>query len=133
MCYLKALPYKRSKPAILYILSIELQETEHENQHRRSGVRGAPGQDRARARGGRKVHRPARPDQKFTGQLDQILQYFEKLNELDTKDVEPTRHAIAVVNAFRDDEVRESFGSETALKNAPDKEGPFFKVPKIIE
>jgi len=71
--------------------------------------------------------------QKFAGQLDQILQYFEKLNELDTKDVEPTRHAIAVVNAFRDDEVRVSYDSETALKNAPDKDGPFFKVPKIIE
>ena len=71
--------------------------------------------------------------EKFTGQLDQILGYFEKLGELDTKDVEPTRHAIAVVNAFREDEIKDSYDSDTALANAPDRDGPFFKVPKIIE
>jgi len=69
----------------------------------------------------------------FTGQLDQFLGHLDKLGELDTHNVPPTRHAIAVVNAFRDDEVKESYDSATALKNAPSKEGPFFKVPKIIE
>ena len=69
----------------------------------------------------------------FTGQLDQILGHLDKLDELDTRAVPPTRHAIDVVNAFREDEVKESYDSETALKNAPSKEGPFFKVPKIIE
>jgi len=69
----------------------------------------------------------------FTGQLDQILAHLDKLSELDTRDVPPTRHAIDVVNAFRDDEVKPSYDSETALQNAPSKEGPFFKVPKIIE
>jgi aspartyl-tRNA(Asn)/glutamyl-tRNA(Gln) amidotransferase subunit C len=75
------------------------------------------------------------PDEadKFTGQLGQILDSFEKLSELDTKDVTITRHAIDIVDAFRDDKVRESYDSETALQNAPDKEGSFFKVPKIIE
>ena len=71
--------------------------------------------------------------EKFTGQLGEMLAYFEKLGELDTKDIEPTRHAIAIVNAFREDQVKESYDSDTALKNAPDKEGAFFKVPKIIE
>jgi aspartyl-tRNA(Asn)/glutamyl-tRNA(Gln) amidotransferase subunit C len=71
--------------------------------------------------------------EKFTDQLGQILGYFEKLGELDTSEVEPTRHAIAITNAFREDEVKESYDSDTALKNAPDKDGSFFKVPKIIE
>jgi aspartyl-tRNA(Asn)/glutamyl-tRNA(Gln) amidotransferase subunit C len=75
---------------------------------------------------------PAEAD-KFTGQLDQILQYFEKLGQLDTKDIEPTRHAIEITNAFRDDLVKPGYDSDTALKNAPDRDGPFFKVPKIIE
>jgi len=71
--------------------------------------------------------------EKFTGQLGQMLEYFEKLAELDTKNVEPTRHAIAVKGAFREDEVKPGYDADTALKNAPDKDGPFFKVPQIIE
>lgn len=71
--------------------------------------------------------------EEFAGQLDQILQYFEKLTELDTSEVEPTRHAIAITNAFREDEIKPSFDSETALNNAPDHHQAFFKVPKIIE
>jgi len=70
---------------------------------------------------------------KFTDQLDQILGHFEKLDELDTTDVPITRHAINIVNAFRDDVVTGSVDNETALRNAPDREGNFFKVPKIIE
>ncbi len=75
------------------------------------------------------------PDEadKFAGQLDQILGCFEKLSELDTKDVAITRHAIDIVEAFRDDKVLASYDSKTALANAPDKEGHFFKVPRIIE
>ncbi|MFO8056901.1 MAG: Asp-tRNA(Asn)/Glu-tRNA(Gln) amidotransferase subunit GatC [bacterium] len=69
----------------------------------------------------------------FTGQLDDILAYFEKLNEPDTTEVEPMQHALNIVNAFREDEVRESYDAKTALRNAPDPENNFFKVPKIIE
>ena len=69
----------------------------------------------------------------FTGQLDRILGYFEKLGELDVSGVKPTRHAIEVVNAFRGDEVKTSYDAETALANAPEAEASFFKVPKIIE
>ncbi len=71
--------------------------------------------------------------EKFTSQLDQILSYFEKLQELDTSQVEPTSHPIPIVNAFREDEVKSSLDIEDALANAPEKEGNFFKVPKIIE
>lgn len=71
--------------------------------------------------------------EKFTSQLDQILVYFEKLNQLDTSNIEPTSHPIPMVNAFREDVVKPSIDVEEALVNAPDKEGNFFKVPKIIE
>jgi aspartyl-tRNA(Asn)/glutamyl-tRNA(Gln) amidotransferase subunit C len=70
---------------------------------------------------------------KFTSQLNDILLYIDKLNELDTKGVEPMSHAIAVTNAFRDDKVVESIGTESSLANAPDARGEFFRVPKVIE
>jgi len=69
----------------------------------------------------------------FTARLDEILTYFEKLEELDTSKVEPTSHSIPLVNAFREDVVKPSLGVEESLSNAPDKEGNFFKVPRIIE
>ncbi len=69
----------------------------------------------------------------LTGQMDAILGYVEKLNTLDTDDIVPTAHAVPVENAFRDDEVRASLGTERATKNAPVAEGGCFRVPKVIE
>lgn len=69
----------------------------------------------------------------FTGQMDAILAYVEKLNELDTAGIIPTAHAVPVENAFRADEVRPALGVEQALRNAPDRVGGFFRVPKVIE
>jgi len=71
--------------------------------------------------------------EKFTAQLNDILLYIDKLNELDTKGVAPMTHAIAVTNAFREDKVRESLGTEGAIANAPDARGEFFRVPKVID
>jgi aspartyl-tRNA(Asn)/glutamyl-tRNA(Gln) amidotransferase subunit C len=71
--------------------------------------------------------------EKFTAQLNNILGYIDKLNELDTKGVAPMSHAIAVTNAFREDKVLGSLGTEKALANAPDARGEFFRVPKVIE
>ncbi len=71
--------------------------------------------------------------EKFTAQLNDILLYIDKLNELDTKGVAPMTHAIAVTNAFREDKVRESLGTERAIANAPDARGEFFRVPKVID
>ncbi len=71
--------------------------------------------------------------QKFTTQLNDILGYIDKLNELDTTGVEPMTHAIAVTNAFRDDKIIDSIGTEKALANAPDGRGEFFRVPKVID
>ncbi|MBP7049404.1 MAG: Asp-tRNA(Asn)/Glu-tRNA(Gln) amidotransferase subunit GatC [Phycisphaerae bacterium] len=71
--------------------------------------------------------------EEFTGQLGAILGYVEKMNELDTTGVEPLAHCLPISNAFRADEVRESLGTETTLANAPDRDGSFFRVPKILE
>jgi aspartyl-tRNA(Asn)/glutamyl-tRNA(Gln) amidotransferase subunit C len=71
--------------------------------------------------------------QKFTAQLNDILLYIDQLNELDTAGVAPMSHAIAVTNAFREDRVVESLGTQKALANAPDARGEFFRVPKVIE
>ena len=70
---------------------------------------------------------------KFTSQLNNILMYMDKLNEVDTTGIEPMSHAIALQNAFRDDAVEESLGLELSLSNAPEARGPFFRVPKVIE
>jgi aspartyl-tRNA(Asn)/glutamyl-tRNA(Gln) amidotransferase subunit C len=69
----------------------------------------------------------------LTEQLDKILQYMEKLNQLDTENVEPLAHAVDIVNAFRDDRVANEPQTESLLANAPAREQTFFKVPKIIE
>jgi aspartyl-tRNA(Asn)/glutamyl-tRNA(Gln) amidotransferase subunit C len=71
--------------------------------------------------------------EKFTAQLNDILLYIDQLNELDTTGVAPMTHAIAVTNAFREDKVMDSLGTEGALANAPDARGEFFRVPKVID
>ena len=68
----------------------------------------------------------------FTHQLNEILSYVDKLNELDTENVEPLSHPVENVNVFRNDELKESISTEDSLKNAPDKTDEFFKVPKVI-
>ncbi|MCX6174099.1 MAG: Asp-tRNA(Asn)/Glu-tRNA(Gln) amidotransferase subunit GatC [Ignavibacteriales bacterium] len=68
----------------------------------------------------------------FTHQLNEILSYVDKLNELNTENVEPLSHSIENINVFRNDELKKSISTEDALKNAPDKTDEFFKVPKVI-
>ena len=70
--------------------------------------------------------------QDYTEQLDSILEYAAMLDRLDTEDVEPTAHAVPLHNVLREDEVRPSIAQEKALKNAPEAEDGFFKVPKIV-
>ena len=69
----------------------------------------------------------------MTAQLDAILGYMETLNVLDTSSVEPTTTVIPMVSVMRDDVVRPSLDREDALANAPDREGAYFRVPRIIE
>jgi aspartyl-tRNA(Asn)/glutamyl-tRNA(Gln) amidotransferase subunit C len=69
----------------------------------------------------------------MTRQLDRILGYVDKLNELDTSTVEPTSHVIPMLNVMREDEVRPSLAPDDAMSNAPDREDACFRVPRIIE
>ena len=70
---------------------------------------------------------------KYTGQLDAILEYIDVLNQVDTSAVEPMAHVLEIRNVMRADEVQPSLPREAALQNAPDAEDGFFKVPKIVE
>ena len=72
-------------------------------------------------------------EQKIGAQLGNILGYIEKLGELDVSQVEPTAHAVPLVNVLRPDEVRPSLSTEEALRNAPAQANGLFLVPKIVE
>jgi aspartyl-tRNA(Asn)/glutamyl-tRNA(Gln) amidotransferase subunit C len=69
----------------------------------------------------------------FGSQLGSILDYMEKLNELDTRDTEPTSHVLPISNVMRGDIPGHSISKEDALRNAPGHTEKFYKVPKIIE
>ena len=69
----------------------------------------------------------------FTEQLDHILGYMDKLNQLDSANVEPFSHASVATNAFREDKVTNQPNTDALLANAPDRDATFFKVPKILE
>ena len=65
--------------------------------------------------------------------LQRMIQFVEKLNELDTSGVEPLLHMSDSVNVLREDEVKGSIERAEGLKNAPVQDGVFFKVPKVIK
>ena len=69
--------------------------------------------------------------EKFTRQLGDVLKYVEQMNEVDTTDVKPMAHAFDMVNVMREDEVVYEQTKKELMKNAPDEEEGFFKVPKI--
>jgi aspartyl-tRNA(Asn)/glutamyl-tRNA(Gln) amidotransferase subunit C len=87
----------------------------------------------------RKVAKLARLDlseteiEEFAGQLSAILDYVARMNELKTDGVEPLAHCLPISNVFRKDVMKESLGTEKTLANAPQRDGAFFKVPKILE
>ena len=68
----------------------------------------------------------------FGRQLGGILGYFDKLQELDTENVQPMPHAVELLNVLAEDQVGESLTSDEALANAAQRDGDFFKVPKVI-
>jgi len=72
-------------------------------------------------------------EKKLASQLGHILGYIEKLRELDVTQVEPTAHAVPMVNVTRADETRPSLPHDEALRNAPKKAGGLFVVPQIVE
>ena len=72
-------------------------------------------------------------EEKLGAQLGNILHYIEKLNQIDVSNVDPTSHAVPLVNVTREDAVRPSLSNEEALRNAPAKANGLFLVPKIVE
>jgi len=70
--------------------------------------------------------------EKMARQIGQILEYVDTLNRIDTQGVEPTSHAIALKNAFREDEEKEHLQRAKSLSNAPESEAGSFIVPKVI-
>jgi len=71
-------------------------------------------------------------EERMTGQMNGILGYMDKLNELDTENVEPTTHAIQLQNVFRPDVVKRSLDRKNSLANAPETDGANFVVPKVL-
>lgn len=69
----------------------------------------------------------------FQTQLEVILQYIDKLKELDVSRVEPMAHVLDIHNVLRPDEPKSSLDPESILGISPSREGNFFKVPKVIE
>ena len=70
--------------------------------------------------------------QTFSRQLASILDYFDKLRELDTSNVQPMAHAVEIHNVLAADTPGKSLTPDQALANAPQRDGNFFKVPKVI-
>jgi aspartyl-tRNA(Asn)/glutamyl-tRNA(Gln) amidotransferase subunit C len=68
----------------------------------------------------------------FTEQFNEILDYFKKIDDVDTTGIEPTFHVLDLENVFRKDKTKPSLKTEEALKNAPKKEKKFLKAPRII-
>lgn len=79
-----------------------------------------------------RLHMSQEEVEEMTRQLDDILTYVAKLNELDTEGIVPTTHTISIVNAFREDEVKPSLEREETLANAPRQNGEAFVVPRVI-
>lgn len=69
---------------------------------------------------------------RFTEQFNRILDYFKKIDEVDTDKVPPTYHVLDLVNVYREDKVTPSLPPKEVLKNAPKKQKRFFKAPKIV-
>jgi aspartyl-tRNA(Asn)/glutamyl-tRNA(Gln) amidotransferase subunit C len=80
-----------------------------------------------------RLHLTPDEEKKLGAQLENILGYIEKLRELDVTNVEPTAHAVPMVNVTRADEIRPSLPHDIALRSAPAQANGLFMVPKIVE
>jgi len=69
----------------------------------------------------------------FSGQLEKIVGYVEKLNELDLENVPPTSHTQNLKNVLREDTPKKGLTKDEALALAPDRQGDYFRVPRVIE
>ena len=72
-------------------------------------------------------------EQALLDSMNHILTWMEKLNEIDTSQVEPLTHMSEEVNVMRDDIVKPPLSHERGLRNAPKKDADYFRVPKVLE
>ena len=70
--------------------------------------------------------------ERLTTQLESILEYVNQIGRVDTSGVEPMAHALPLHNVFREDKIEPSLPLDKVLVNAPETDGPFFKVPKVL-
>ena len=75
----------------------------------------------------------AAEERALMGDLNRILQFMEKLSEVETEGVEPTSHVVPISNAFREDRVEAFPRTEAILAAAPERDKGYFKVPKVID
>ena len=80
-----------------------------------------------------RIELSAKELEKFSGQLNNIIEYIDQLNEVDVSKISPTAHVLPIKNVKRQDSTNDSLAAEDVLKNAPSKEKTSFKVPKVIE
>ncbi|MBM3245899.1 MAG: Asp-tRNA(Asn)/Glu-tRNA(Gln) amidotransferase subunit GatC [Candidatus Omnitrophica bacterium] len=71
--------------------------------------------------------------EKLSLQLQDILGFIDKLKKIEVKDISPTSHILAISNVLREDKPKESLPIDKAMENAPQRQGNFFVVPKVIE
>ena len=71
--------------------------------------------------------------ERLVHEMGDILTYMDALNELDTEDIEPMMHVLDLANVYREDVVKESLTKEEVFRNAPNHEGDFFLVPRILD
>ncbi|MEX0719729.1 MAG: Asp-tRNA(Asn)/Glu-tRNA(Gln) amidotransferase subunit GatC [Balneolaceae bacterium] len=80
-----------------------------------------------------KLHLSDKEVKSLAGDMNNILDYMELLNELDTSDVQPLDHVHEMESRFRKDAAKTPLSHEDAMKNAPDADSDYFRVPKVIE
>lgn len=71
-------------------------------------------------------------EKRMAEEMSQILDHFEKLDELDTSGVPPMSHVLDVTNVFRADDIKARIDQEQALEPAPETDGGYFQVPKVV-
>jgi aspartyl-tRNA(Asn)/glutamyl-tRNA(Gln) amidotransferase subunit C len=117
-------------PAALFIESTSLELT---RRYVRKNVMRLTGKEVQQIAMLARLRLTAEEERRLTEQLDNILQYMEKLNQLDISAIEPFSHVADMTNPMREDIVTNQPSAEALLANAPAKEDTFFQVPKIIE
>ena len=71
--------------------------------------------------------------QRFAAQFGRLFEFIAELQQLDVEEIPATAQVIPIHNVLRDDELRPCLSQADALANAPDREGPYFKTPRILE